>query len=386
MILVRNAKLITMEDKDYPDGGEMLIGDDGTISAVGYNLPAGDAQVVDAAGCTVLPGIIDAHCHVGMWEDGIGWEGHDGNEMTHPITPELRAIDAINPVDRSFDEALQAGVTLAATGPGSANVIGGQFALMHTTPGPLAERVVDDCLALKVAFGENPKRVYQEQKKPPTTRMATAALMRQALLDAADYGKKMENPDPEKRPSRNLGKDTLVQALSGKLRVKAHAHRADDILTALRIGEEFGLSLSLEHCTEGYLIADTLKAAQDKQRLPVILGPLLSERSKVELKNLSYEAPAILHRAGVRFAMMTDHPVIPLMYLPVAVALAVRSGLPERTALASITLDAAWAVGQEDTYGSLKSGKVADFALYDGHPLDARTRVKAVYVKGKQVV
>lgn len=385
MLLIKNANLLTMEEKDYPNGGEMLVAGDGTIAAVGYDLPSAGAQVVDAAGCTVMPGVIDAHCHVGMWEDGIGWEGHDGNEATNPLTPELRAIDAINPVDGSFEEALRAGVTMAATGPGSANVIGGQFALMHTGPGTLAERMVDDCLALKVAFGENPKGVYGPQKKSPSTRMATAALLRQALLDAQDYAKKMENEDPEKRPATNLGKEVLVKALSGKLRVKAHAHRADDILTALRIAEEFSLEISLEHCTEGHLIADVLRQAQQQRRMPIIVGPLLSDRSKLELKHLTFEAPGILHRAGVRFAMMTDHPVIPLMYLSVSAALAVRYGLPERTALSAITLDAAWAVGREAAYGSLKAGKRADFALYDGHPLDVRTRVKAVYVDGKEV-
>lgn len=385
MILIQNAKVLTMEDTDYLDGGQILIGDDGKVAAVGYGLPQKGAKVVDAHGCYALPGVIDAHCHVGMWEDAMGFEGDDGNEMTDPVTPQLRAIDGVNPQDRCFDEALAAGVTTVATGPGSANVIGGQFALLKTGSAPLDARIVEEPLALKIAFGENPKRVYHGQKRSPSTRMATAALLRQALLDAQAYGKKLEASDADKRPDRELGKEILLRALRGELVVKAHAHRADDILTALRVGREFGLRLSLEHCTEGYLIADQLLQAQRAANLPIIVGPLLSDRSKIELRNLSFTAPARLHAAGVRFAMMTDHPVIPLQYLMVCAAIAAREGLPEREALRSITLNAAWAVGHEADLGSLAPGKAADLALYDGHPLDTRTHVAEVYLGGERV-
>ena len=384
MILLRNAKLLTMEDRDYLDGADLLM-QDGKIVAIGHDLPQNGARVVDASGCWAMPGVIDAHCHVGMWEDAMGFEGSDGNEMTNPVTPQLRAIDGLNPQDRCFQEALEAGVTTVATGPGSANVIGGQFVLMRTGNMPLADRVLVEPLALKIAFGENPKRVYSGQKATPSTRMATAALLRQALVDAQEYVEKMAG-EPDKRPARSLGKDILAAALKRELTVKAHAHRADDILTAMRIAEEFDLSLSLEHCTEGYMIADALRAAQQARRMPIILGPLLSDRSKIELRNLSFKAPGILHAAGVRFAMMTDHPVIPLQYLMVCAGIAVREGLPERAALRSITLDAAWAVGQEQTMGSLAVGKVADVALYDAHPLDVRAHVQQVFVAGEQVV
>ncbi|MDR0397472.1 MAG: amidohydrolase [Oscillospiraceae bacterium] len=377
MLLIKNAKLLTMAGKDYPDGADMLV-NDGLIVSVGTNLPESGARVVDAKGLTALPGIIDAHCHVGMWEDSIGWAGSDGNEMTKPITPEMRALDAINPEDRCFADALKAGVTLAATGPGSANVIGGQFVAMRTSGSRLEDMLVKEPLALKIAFGENPKRCYGEnQKKEPMTRMATSALLRQALVDAQSYQRKM-GLDAEKQPDRDLGKETLAAALDGRLRVKAHAHRADDIRTALRVRDEFHLDMTLEHCTEGWRILDALKAA----RCPVILGPLFGDRSKEELRNMTYCAPAMLHGAGIRFAMMTDHPVIPLEYLSVTVAVAVRHGLPERAALEAITINAAWAIGLDDRFGSLEPGKEADFALYDGDPLDARTKVKQVYVRG----
>lgn len=380
MLLIRGAKLFTMGERDFLDGGDLLI-DGGKVVAVGTELPAPGATVVDAGGMYVLPGIVDAHCHIGMWEDGIREEGADGNEATDAVTPAMRAIDGLNPFDRCWEEALEAGVTTVATGPGSANVIGGQFVAMKTTPGVLEGRILREPLALKTAFGENPKRVYSSQKKAPSTRMATAAIFRQAMIDGLAYAMKMQDPDESKRPERNLGKEALALAATGKLRVKAHAHRADDILTAIRLRDEFGLDMSIEHCTEGYLIADELRRAN----IPVILGPLLSERSKVELRNLSFKAPAVLHRAGVRFAMMTDHPVIPQQYLILTAALAVREGLPEREALMSVTRNGAWAIGLEDRLGSLEPGKDADFAIYDGHPLDARASARQVYVNGELV-
>ncbi|HML49352.1 MAG TPA: amidohydrolase [Clostridia bacterium] len=378
MLLIQNARLLTMDERDFLDGGDLLV-DGGKIVAVGTNLSAPGAKVLDAKGLYALPGVVDAHCHVGLAEDSIGKVGDDINEMSDPVTPAMRGLDGINPEDRCFADALAAGVTLAATGPGSANVVGGQFIAMRTYGKTMSEMVVKEPLALKTAFGENPKRVYESKKQSPYTRMATAAILRQALVDAQTYQRKMAQADPDKRPDRNLGKEILAQALTGALRVKAHAHRADDIMTALRIREEFGLDMSIEHCTEGWRILDALRAAN----VPVILGPLLSDRSKEELRNLTFEAPAMFYRAGVRFAMMTDHPVIPLEYLPVCAALAVRSGLPEREALRSITLNGAWAIGLEDRFGSLTPGKEADFALYEGHPLDVRVRVRKVFVQGE---
>lgn len=380
MLHLKNAKLFTMGEKDYLDGGELLV-DGGKVVAVGTNLSAPGAKVVDAKGAYVMPGIVDAHCHIGLWEDSIGQAGSDGNEMTNPVTPQMRGIDGLNPFERCWSEALEAGITTVATGPGSANVVGGQFVAMKTTPGPLEGRVLCEPLALKTAFGENPKRVYGTKQQAPATRMATAAVFRQAMLDGLTYARKMENEDESKRPDRDLGKEILAQAATGKLLVKTHAHRADDILTALRLRDEFGLKMTIEHCTEGYLIADEIKRAN----VPVILGPLLSDRSKIELMNLTFKAPAIMHKAGVRFALMTDHPVIPLQYLILSAALAVREGLPEREALMAVTKNAAWTIGLDDRLGSLEVGKDADFAIYDGHPLDARSSARQVYVAGELV-
>ncbi len=381
MLLIKGARIITMEENDF-EKGDILIGDDGKIAAIGENVKAPEgAEVLDASGLTACPGFIDAHTHIGIFENAMGFEGSDGNEMTDPVTPQMRAIDAINPVDPCFSEALRAGVTTVCVGPGSANVISGQFSVMKTCGSSIAEMTVDECAALKTAFGENPKRVYSGQKKMPSTRMGTAAVFRQAFVDAQAYARKMEAADADKTPDRNLGKEVMVRALSGGLRVKCHAHRADDILTAIRLCREFNLDFSIEHCTEGYMVAETLK----KENIPIIIGPLLSDRSKIELSNLTFTAPAKLHAAGVRFAMMTDHPVIPEEYLPVCAMLAMREGLPEREALACITINAAWALKMDDTLGSLKQGKDADIALFDRHPLDIRAHAQAVIVGGKIV-
>lgn len=377
MILIRNAKVLTMAGPDM-ECGDILI-DGGKIAAVGAGLSApADAEVVDAKGLWALPGFIDAHCHLGMWEDGMGFEGADGNEATDPVTPHLRAIDGMNPVDPCFREAREAGVTTACVGPGSANVIGGQFAAVKTWGERVDDMILKEPLALKVAFGENPKRVYEGQKKAPSTRMATAAILRESLIAAQEYRRKMGT---EHAPDRSLKMEILVAALEGRVRVKMHAHRADDILTAIRISKEFGLDYSIEHCTEGYMIADVLK--QENAR--VIVGPMLSERSKIELKNLTYTAPRILAEAGVKFALMTDHPVIPLMYLPMTAALAVREGLDERTALLSITHHAAEIAGIADRVGTLEAGKDADIALFDGNPLDYRVKARRVFINGTEV-
>lgn len=380
MLLIRNAKLYTMEQDGFVPGGDVLIEGE-KIARVGVNLSAGDAKVIDAHGAYVTPGLIDAHCHIGMWEDGQTDRDGDGNEMTDPVTPQLRALDAINPTDRCFAEALRAGVVTVATGPGSANVLGGQFLAMKTAGDSLAQMLVREPLALKAAFGENPKSVYGVQSKRPQTRMATAAIVREAFYEAQEYMRKCANPDPEKRPAFNLKNETLCKALRRELPVKMHAHRADDILTAIRLAQEFNLRASIEHCTEGYLIAEELRRAG----VGVILGPLISERSKPELKNLTMAAPAILHRAGVSFALMSDHGVIPIQYLPVEAGLCVREGLPEMEAMRALTVNAARVLGLEDRVGSLAAGKDADVVIFDGHPLETRTHVSMVVVNGQCV-
>ena len=313
MICITNGKILTMEGPVYESGSVLV--ENGKIKAVGdsINIPA-DAEVIDAAGMYVLPGIVDAHCHIGMWEDAMGFEGADGNEMTNPVTPALRAVDAINPLDRCFTEAREYGVTTVVTGPGSANVIGGQFLAMKTAGECVDDMIIRSPIALKAALGENPKRVYYDQKKSPSTRMATAAELRKALIRAQEYKRKMEQPEADKRPDRDLDLEAIVQVLDREIPLKIHAHRADDIQTAVRIAKEFNIQYTLDHCTEGHLITDFLK----RENATVIIGPYLTERTKIELKNLTFKAPGILSKAGIKVAMMTDHPVTPTQYLPCA--------------------------------------------------------------------
>ena len=369
--------------------GPAFVGDvaieNGKIVAVGQSLSYSDAEVRDVTGMTVMPGIVDPHCHIGMWEDAMGFEGADGNECTNPITPELRAIDAINPYDRCFEEAAAGGVTTCVTGPGSANVIGGQFVAIKTYGDSVDDMVLRFPVAVKAAFGENPKRVYNGKNQTPSTRMATAALMRKALIEAQEYNEKLERgkADPEKMPERNLGKEILARVIRRELPMKIHAHRADDILTAIRICREFKLRYTLDHCTEGYLITDKLKEALSEDCEGIIVGPLLTDRSKIELKNLSFKAPKVLEQAGIEYAMMTDHPVTPEQYLPICTAVAVREGASEEGALKAITINAAKITGIADRVGSIEVGKDADIAVFSGHPFDFRSRCVLTLVNGK---
>jgi len=382
MILIKNGKILTMADKNYEQGDILIQGK--KIVQIGEEIaPPEGAEVIDAKGMWVMPGIVDPHCHIGMWEDGIGFEGADGNEAFDPVTPHLRAIDAINPEDNSFREAREHGITTVVTGPGSSNVIGGQFAALKTYGRRVDDMIIKAPLAVKVAFGENPKRVYHDQQKLPSTRMSTAAILRETLVQAQEYKRKLElgKKDPDKLPDRDLKMEVLVQVLNKELPLKAHAHRADDILTALRIAREFDVDIIIEHCTEGHRIVDFLLEENAK----VIVGPLFCERSKVELKNLTFKAPGILSRAGVKVAMMTDHPAIPIQYLPVCAAIAVREGMDEMEALKSITIYAAEVNGIGDRVGSLEVGKDADIAIFDGHPLDVRSKVRWVFIDGHMV-
>ncbi|HBT15904.1 MAG TPA: amidohydrolase [Firmicutes bacterium] len=380
-ILLKNAYLYTMAGTEIKNGDLLIKGD--KIAAVGEELQVDGAETIDLSGQYVTPGFINAHCHIGMFEDSLGFEGDDGNEMTDPVTPQLRAIDALFPTDRTFDEALAAGVTTAVTGPGSANVIGGQFAAVKTYGRTIEEKLLRAPVAMKIAFGENPKRVYNNQKKSPTTRMATAAILRESLYKAKEYIEKKQAAagDQGKMPAFDLKWESLLPVLNNEIPLKAHAHRADDIMTAIRIAEEFKLRITLDHCTEGHLIADLLAA----RGYPAIVGPSFGDRSKVELRNLTFETPGILSKAGVKVAIMTDAPVIPLQYLPLCAKLAVRNGMEPEEALKAITINPAEIVGLSQRVGSLEVGKDADLVVFDQNPLAFETNIMIVFVNGQKV-
>ena len=384
MIAIKNVTIHTMTEDEIIENGIILI-DNGKICGIGSNIIIPEnTEIIDGKNGFLMPGIIDAHCHVGMWEDGLGFEGSDGNETTDPVTPHLRAIDAINPVDRCFQEALDAGITTVATGPGSANVIGGTFATMKTYGKTIDDMVIDDCTAMKSAFGENPKRVYSGKKATPSTRMATAAIFRENLIKAKNYIEKQEASKNgiDKAPDFDMKLEALAMVIRKEIPLKAHAHRADDILTAIRIAKEFDLNLSLEHCTEGHLITENLK---DEHIKAIIVGPSLSNRSKVELKNLTFKTPGILNKAGIKVSIMTDHPVIPLQYISLCAALAAREGMDEEEALRSITINPARAINVDHRVGSIEIGKDADIIIYNGHPFDLRNTIKFVMINGEIV-
>lgn len=381
MILIKSGLTYTMETA--PEKLDILV-ENGKIKEIGQGINAPEGcQVIDAEGKMVFPGFIDAHCHLGMWEDAIGFEGADGNEMTDPITPELRAIDAINPLDRTFEESRNGGVTCCASGPGSANVIGGQFAVIKTVGDRVDDMIVKEPLAMKCAFGENPKRVYAEKKKSPSTRMAIAAELRNALAKAKEYNDKLEaaKDDPSKKPGFDMKMEALLPVIRGEMPLKAHAHRADDILTSIRIAKEFGVKITLEHCTEGHLIAHHIA----EEGLSVVVGPSFGDRSKFELKNLTFETPGALAAAGIKVAIMTDHPVVPLQYLPMCAALSVKAGMEEEEALKAISINAAEILEVEDRVGSLKVGKDADIVVWDKHPFELDSNVLTTIIDGKVV-
>lgn len=380
MKALSGGKIYTMEGEILEKG--VLLIEDGKIKAVDRDLeiPEG-TEVIDVSGKYVFPGFIDAHSHIGLFEEGIGEIGEEGNEMTDPVTPQLRAIDGINPGDMAFKDAIKGGITCAFTGPGSANVIGGQSLVMKTYGKVVDNMVMRAPAGLKIAFGENPKRVYGDQKKMPATRMATAALLRETLIKALEYRDKLGrvDKDPDKKPERDLKMEIMCDVLAKKLPLRAHAHRADDILTALRIAKEFDVDIVIEHCTEGHLIADELAAFG----VPVVVGPSLSSRSKVELMELGFGTPGVLANKGVKVALMTDHPVIPIQYLPVCAAIAVREGMREEDAIAAITINAAQIIGVADRVGSLAPGKDADIVVWDNHPFNIMSKPSHVFVNGE---
>ncbi|WP_447005461.1 amidohydrolase [Saccharothrix isguenensis] len=361
------------------DGGTVLIRD-GKIVAVGADVEVPDGvPVVDAAGGWVLPGFVEAHGHLGVFEEGEGWAGQDTNEMTDPNGARLRALDGLNAADQGFADALAGGVTTAVVKPGSGNVIGGQTVAVKCWGRTADEMLVRNPVSVKSALGENPKRVYGEQKKLPSTRQGVAAVIRDAFVKAQDYVAKRDAADGPFE--RNTTSEVLARVLSGELPWCQHCHRADDIATALRLAEEFGYRLIVNHGTEGHLIADLL-AERD---IPVIIGPLFTSRSKVEVRQRSLRNPGILARAGVRIAITTDHPVVPIHFLVHQVTLAVKEGLDPTTGLESITTNPAAIMGLDDRVGSLRPGLDGDVVIWSGDPLDVMSRALKVFVEGREV-
>lgn len=356
---------------------------DGKIAAIGGGLTApADAAVFDADGLEVYPGFVDAHTHIGLDGYGIGYEGCDYNEMNDIWTPQLRAIDGINPRDPSLADARRAGVTCVCTGPGSANVLGGTFLAMKTVGDRVDKMVVRDPVAMKCAFGENPKRCYRD--KCDSTRMSTAAFLRGALMQARDYGarKQAANGDITKMPAYNQKLEALLPVLAREIPLKAHAHQANDIFTALRIAREFNLRLTLEHVTEGHLIADELAGEKD---VPMAVGPSLTFASKFELQNKSWSTPAVLTAAGCHVSIITDSSVIPQQYLPLCAGMAVKAGMDPFDALKAITINPAEHIGVADRVGSLEVGKDADLVITNGCPFEVMTEVKAVFIDGARI-
>ncbi|HET9896871.1 MAG TPA: amidohydrolase [Streptosporangiaceae bacterium] len=371
---------------DPIDGGTVLI-QDGKISAVGAAVAVPDGvPVVDAAGSWVLPGFIDGHAHVGAHEEAEGWAGNDTNEMTDPVMAHVRAIDAINPADLGFRDAITGGVLAVNVNPGSGNPIGGQTVALKSWGRCVDEMVLRQPSGLKSALGENPKRTWGEQRKTPATRLGTAAVIRGAFVEAANYLARMEveraKPEAErKHVNRDLKLEALARVLRREIPWRQHCHRADDIATAIRLADEFGYRLVIDHGTEAHLLADIIAA----KGIPVIIGPLFTSRSKVELRNRSLASPGRLAQAGVTISITTDHPVVPIHFLVHQASFAVREGLPARTALEALTINPARIAGIDDRLGSIEAGKDGSVVIWSGDPLDVNERVQRAFVEGVEI-
>ena len=382
-MLLTNCKIHTM-GSEIIENGFILI-EDKVIKDLGpmENLIYTDENTLDLLGKNVYPGFIDAHTHIGMFENGLAFEGDDGNEETDPVTPQLRAIDAVNPMDKCFEEALLAGVTTVITGPGSANAISGQLICMKTAGKRIDNMIIKSPIAVKFALGENPKTVYNNKSQTPMTRMATAALIREQLFKAREYLQNMnlylDDSENYDKPEYDAKCEALIPLLKREIPAHFHAHRADDIFTAIRIAKEFNLRYVIVHATEAHLIADEIK----KENAKVLLGPILCDRSKPELVNLTISSASKLKSENIDFSIITDHPVIPIQYLPLCAGLATREGLDKYEALKSITIDAARILEIDDRVGSIKVGKDADLAIFDSSPLNIDSKPYMVICNGK---
>lgn len=382
MTIIKNARILIGDGSVIENG---VIAFDEKIRYVGKAYDGAACETIDASGLTVTPGLIDAHCHVGLFGDSTGFEAADANEDSDPVTPQLRAIDGINPQDRAFLEARRAGVTSVVTGPGSANAVGGQFAAVKTFGVCVDDMVIKAPCAMKMALGENPKTVYNDKNQTPVTRMGTMALIRELLFKARNYRDELrayeEDSEENEKPDFDIKLEAMLPVIERGIPVKVHAHRADDICSAIRLAKEFDIRVTIEHCSDGDLIADVL----EREKLPVMLGPTLTDRSKPELKNLSFETYKNLSERGIGVAIITDHPEITIENLPLCAALAVRHGMDEKKALGAITLTAARNCGIDDRVGSLEPGKDADIAVFTDTPVSFGARCVMTFIDGRQV-
>lgn len=389
MLCIHGGKVYTMEGEVY-DCGYVLckgmkileVGED--ISKSKYAKQWESMERIDVGGCIVMPGFLEAHCHVGITEEQKGMEGDDCNEGTNPITPQLRGLDAINPMDAGFQNAMEAGITGLMIGPGSANVVGGQFAFVKTHGRSIDEMVVKEPAAMKVAFGENPKNNYGTEGNSPSTRMAIAAMLRQELTKAMAYAQKRKASEADNKPFADgidFCLEPWIPVLNGDIPIKAHVHRADDILTAIRIGKEFHLRMTLDHCSEGHLILDEIQ----KSGYSAIVGPAMTSRNKIEVKYVDFKTPGELQKAGVTVAITTDHPVTLIQYLPICAGMAVKKGMDYMEALKAITINPAKICGVDDRLGSLVAGKDADLAVFNGDPLAVATDAVYTIINGQVV-
>lgn len=386
-MLITNVRIETMNGKTISNGylrieGAKII----EVAPMERITAVNSEKCYDFAGAWALPGLIDAHSHLGLFGDGMGFEGDDGNEATDPVTPQLRAIDGINALDRGFTEALDYGITTVITGPGSANPISGQSAAVKTGGCCIDDMLLVPAVAMKLALGENPKGTYAPRSQTPSTRMATTALIREEFYRARRYQEDMERyeqdtEDELEPPEYDAKSEALLPVLRGEMPVHIHAHRADDIFTAVRIMKEFSLRGVIIHATEAHLVAERFA----KMDVPVVCGPILGTRSKPELVGMSRTTPAVLCRHGVKTAICTDHPELPQEFLMLSAAIAHREGMPRDAALSAITLTAAEICGIADRVGSLEAGKDADIAIYEKDPLTGLEKPIAVFLNGKKM-
>lgn len=380
---IKNAVVFTMAGEPIENGVVIY---DNIIRYVGKDTDEYEiSEETDAAGMYLFPGLIDAHCHLGMFEDSLGFEGDDGNEESDPITPHMRAVDAINPFDRGFSDAVKAGITTAVTGPGSANPISGQFAAIKTHGVCVDDMVLKAPAAMKFSLGENPKSVYHSKSQTPVTRMGTMAVIRETLYKAKEYMQAWEEykkePEDMDKPDFDIKLESLIPVLKKEIPVKIHAHRADDICSAIRIKKEFDLNVTIEHCTDGERIAEILK----REDIPVMLGPTLCDRSKPELKNLSFSTYEVLSKMGVDVAIITDHPEITIENLPLCAALAVANGMSYDYALKGITITAAKNCAIDNRVGSIEVGKDADLVIFDKLPCEFGVKAIKTIINGEVV-